>query len=567
MSKDKSFVQNTMILFAAMLVSKILGAVFKIPLTNILGGTGMGYYSAAYSLFTPIFAITAAGIPTVMVKTTARLVGGKAYGEARRMLSIALKTFGAVGAVGSLIMILLAVPFSDFISGSPESLYAMLAISPSVFICCIGSVYRGYYEGLNDMAPTALSVVIEAAVRTAVGLAAAFGVTAYAAECFNSGMPFFSVIYQTAEQSAAAALPFAAAAATAAVTLSELAGTAFLKIKYSFGKKTDTPDNAVTVKYKSSMSVAKRLIKDCIPIAIGSVVINLSSVIDLVTITRCIDYSVSNASEYFNSNFGSIIALHGGTVSLGNFMYGSYTGIAMTMVMLIPAFTGMLSKSALPQIAAAWAVGDFARFKSKVSLVIRSNILIGVPLYLGLAVLSEPVLRLLYSSRPDEVALSVIPMAVLSIGGIFTTLTSSFFAIFQVIGREDLPIRLMLFASAVKLVLNVFLITMPQINIIGAALSSTVSYAAAAAGSWLALENHCKMDLKLIKMSIPIFIAGICCAASAYFCCNYCLERFSSLISIAISVAVSAIIYIILLIFSGNLKLKSLLNRQNLKKS
>ncbi|MCH5323692.1 MAG: polysaccharide biosynthesis protein [Eubacterium sp.] len=567
MSERKSFAQNTVILFIAVLISKTVSALFKIPLTNILGGAGMGYYSAAYSLFNPIFAVTAAGIPTVIVKVTARFAGGGRYDDARRTLRVALRTFGLLGLIGTVVLIALAAPFSTFAAQSPESLYAVLAIAPSVFLCCVGSVFKGYYEGLSNMAPTAVSIIVESVSRAAIGLTSSFFIVNYASDCFNAGLPVFGNNVSSIEQAIAAALPFAAAAATLSATIGELCGAAVFALKWRFGKKTADTANKVKGKEKSGIEIAKSLIKDCVPIWIGSVVINLSSFIDLITITRCINYSIGSASEYYQSTFGRIISLHGGDVNFGNFMFGSYTGIAVTMVMLIPAFTGMLSKSALPDIAAAWSIGDFRNFKRKVTLVIRSNLLIGIPLYLGLAAISEPALGLLYASRPEEAAVSVLPMTVLSVGGVFMTLASSFFAIFQVIGRSDLPVRIMLFALGVKLVLNVFLIPIPEINITGAALSSSIAYAAAAFGGYFALENHCKMGFGLLSLTAVPLISGLSCAAAAFFSYNFFVQHFSQTLSLLFGVATGAILYVFLLIIQGGVDLKNLLNRQIFKKS
>ncbi len=567
MKEKKSFAENTVILFVAVLISKTVSAVFKIPLTNILGGEGMGYYSAAYSLFNPIFAVTAAGIPTVIVKVTARLVGAGRYGDARRTLHIALRTFGIIGFVGTAALTALAFPFCSFAAQSQESIYAVLSIAPSVFLCCVGSVYRGYYEGLSNMAPTAISLIIESVSRAVIGLSASFFTVEYAVECYNNGLAVFGSNAASVEQAISAALPFAAAAATLSATLSELCGTAFLALRCRFCRAERNIPQTPPRSRKSGRETALSLIKDCIPIAAGAVVVNLSSFIDLITITRCINYSVDAAPEYFQSRFGGIISLHGGEVSLGNFMFGSYTGLAVTMVMLIPAFTGMLSKSALPDIASAWSRGDLYAFKRKVTLVIRSNLLIGIPLYFGLAAVSEPALTLLYSSRPEEISVSILPMAVLAIGGAFMTLASSFFSVFQVIGRSDLPIRLMLFACAIKLVLNVFLISVPQINITGAALSTAISYAAAAFGGYLALENHCKMGFGLAQMTVAPLISGIFCAAAAFFGYRFYIGYFSPVLSLIFCVITGGALYIFLLIIQGGIDVKNLLNRQIFKKS
>ena len=96
-----------------MVISKVVGALFKIPLTNILGGIGMGYYSTAYSIYSPVFAMTAAAIPTVIIKTVADNVASEKYANAQKVLKTALAVFGTIGGIGTSLIILFAKPFSD----------------------------------------------------------------------------------------------------------------------------------------------------------------------------------------------------------------------------------------------------------------------------------------------------------------------------------------------------------------------------------------------------------------------------------------------------------------------
>ena len=127
-----------------MIITKVIGALFKIPLTNIIGGIGMGYYSGAYSLYMPVFAVTAAGIPTVIIKSVAQNIAASRYKNTEKVLRTALVIFGTIGLLGSALIVLLAVPFSEIVAGSPQCLWAILCISPSVFLCCISSVIKGY---------------------------------------------------------------------------------------------------------------------------------------------------------------------------------------------------------------------------------------------------------------------------------------------------------------------------------------------------------------------------------------------------------------------------------------
>lgn len=564
LKSTKSFTQNTVILFISMIISKIVGALFKIPLTNIIGGIGMGYYSTAYSLYTPIFAVTAAAVPTVIVKVTAQCAAVREYAGIKKTLKTALITFGLIGFAGTVIILMLAFPFAKYVAQSPESALSIIMISPSVILCCISSVFKGYYEGLCNMAPTAFSQVAESVSRAVFGLTASLLAVKYGMDCYSAGGVVYGIAVQSEEEALHAIFPYAAAGAVAAVTLSELTAAVCLIIRYKFGKKDFI--YVGTEKTESFRHIAKNLIKECIPIALGAVAVNLSSFIDLITIPRCISYTVSANSGYFTAVFGDIIHSQGGVLKLSNFIYGSYTGVAGTMFMLIPAFTGMLGRSALPELAMAWSVKNKRLFNRKLSVVLRSNFIIGFPLYLGMAALSQEILTLLYSNRPDEAAISALPLFILSIGGVFLTLSATFFSVFQIIGRPDLPVKLMLAGAAVKLIFNIFLITIPNVNICGAAISTVISHAFTALGGYLALENVTGDDFNIFRLLFSPLFSGVVCAVSSFAAIKYIDFSDSLIINLLFSVLIGGFVYGISLIFTGGINIKYLKNRQKIIK-
>lgn len=547
-----------------MVISKIVGAVFKIPLTNILGGIGMGYYSTAYSLYTPVFAMTAAAIPTVIIKTVADNVALHKFANAQKVLRTAVLTFGTIGIVGTTAILVLAKPFVDVVAQSPQSVWGIIVIAPSVCLCCVSSVFKGYYEGCCNMMPTAVSQVAESVCRAVVGLGTSYFILDHGMKCFEDGKEIFGAIAQNESTAIDIIMPYAAAGAVLAVTASELCALVCLIIRKKFCKKvidTSVGDTATD----KTFTIAKRLIKACVPVSVAAIVVNLSSFIDLITIPRCLNFALSCDSEYFRSCFSDIISCQGGAVRLANFMYGSYTGLSWTMFMLIPSFTAMFGRSALPQIASAWTLGNKKDFERKVTMVLRSNFVIGFPLYLGLSSMSRQVLEFLFSGRQQEVGVSTIPLFILGLGGVFLTLSSTFISIFQVIGRSDLPIKLMLPGCAVKLIFNVFMLSVPEININGAAISTVVMYAVVSLGGYFALENVTGIDFHVIRrMAVPLF-SGIVCAITAHFMYIFASESMNKVISLFTAIGAGGIIYIFLLIIFNEINIKSLLNRQKTK--
>ena len=275
------------------------------------------------------------------------------------------------------------------------------------------------------MMPSAVSQVAESVCRAVTGLSVSHLIIEYGMICYAGGERVFGVIAGSESEAVDIIMPYAAAGAVLAVTVSELCALVCLLVRKKVCKRIidtsagDTSTDRVAV-------IAKRLIKSCIPVSAAAIVVNLSSFIDLITIPRCLNFALSSDPGYFTASFSDIIKAQGGAVRLANFMYGSYTGLSWTMFMLIPSFTAMFGRSALPQIAGAWTLGNRKEFERKVTVVLRSNFVIGFPLYLGLSAMSRQILEFLFSGRQQEVTVSATSLFILGLGGVFLTLSSTF---------------------------------------------------------------------------------------------------------------------------------------------
>ena len=164
--KKQGFVKGSAILVGMVVVTKALGLLYKVPLANILGGTGMGYFSAAFSVFTPIFALAAAGIPSAMARLAAENAALGRYANLRRQKRVAMVIYTAAGLAGCGGIVLLA----QLGAGQPEVKWALMCLAPSVVFCCVMNTERGYHEGLGNMLPTAFSEIGETLLRLVLGL-------------------------------------------------------------------------------------------------------------------------------------------------------------------------------------------------------------------------------------------------------------------------------------------------------------------------------------------------------------------------------------------------------------
>ena len=519
-------------MFVAMFITKIIGAILRIPLTNMLGGVGMGYFSTAYSFFNPVYTVLAAGLPTIVTKLTAQSVSCQRYKEARKIKSAALIISLGAGLLGTVFMFVFAVPFADFAASSPESLWSVLAIAPSVIFCCLAAAYRGYYEGLSNMMPTAVSQVVESIIKAVMGLGLSYFVLNLGAQ---------GLISQEKT------LPYAAAAAVLGVTFGEFCGTLFLIIRSRTLKDSITESELMSsVEPPRKRELVRRIIIESLPISLGAVIINIGSFIDLLTISSGIQKSLYENQAYFIEQYPLAISEAGSNL-FGNFVYGSYTGIVLSIFMIITSMTALVGKSSLPSIAAACECGRNGEVERHVSILLSSIFIIGMPLCFSLSVLSEPVLTLLYPVRIAEVSVSTLPLSVLCIGGVPIALCGALFSVFQAVGRSDLPIKLMMAGSALKLILNLILLNIPQLSVCGAAISTVTSHVLVMILGIILMRNSLGIKCRIFSLCIRPAFASFACAASALFAYYYLFDYLHSVIRMSLTVLAGGVVYIILL--------------------
>lgn len=560
---EKRYIKNTVILFASMAITKIVGALFKIPLANLLGGTGMGYFSTAYGLYSPIFALTAAGIPTVMMRITARCAASGDKPHALAVRKYALIMFTVIGLIGSAAVLIFSRTFAMNIAHSPKSTPAIICISPAVMLCCMSSVLRGYREGLSNVMPSAAAAVAEAVSRAVFGLGFSYSVIFYAKSAFQSGKKVFGEDVTTFEQAFNTALPYAAAGAILAVSISELCGLlAMIIIERRYkGGETMPPRSTYCRR-----GICVQLLRETAPIAASALVMNCVSFIDLLTVTGTLTRSSARDPEYFNTAFGNILDICGGIEGLPNFMYGSYTGIAMSLFMLIPSFAGMTEKTAAPEIAAAWEQNDARKLYDKIKLQLRAGAIIACPACFGAAALAEPILNMLYKSRPAEVFVSLQPFIILCMGGIFMVLSSALFGIFQSINKAHIPLILMTGSVIIKLLLNPLLISIPQINISGAPLSGTVGYIFITICGSVILNKKLPKKVNVFSAVRKPLLCGIVCGFMAYIAYSLLNGKVNPMLSVLFSTFTGAVVYVILLILVGVFRTNGIITRKNTKK-
>lgn len=467
--------------------AKVMGAFFKIPLTNILGGVGMSYFSCAYSLFMPVYALTVTGVSSAVARMTAQSMALGMTDNAGKIRRIALMVFSAAGLAGSLLTFFLSKPFSVYSVNSPQAAAAVAMISPAVFFGCITAVERGYYEGMSNMYPTALSQVAEGIVKVVGGLWLCGYVTAHS----ESVMKFFPGITDVRA--------VAAAAGIMGVTLSSLGAVLFFAVLRLFRQHEKSTDHTVM----SGRRITRELISTALPIGISALVTNLTALIDMWTVIGCISY------------FGTSVKVPAGISAeeMPHFIYGSFAGIAITVFNLVPSVTNMLGKGALTCITDHWESGSRHGLERSASQALFTSAVIAVPAAAGMIVLAPEIMNFLFPQQSDEVEICINALRLMMPGMVFLCISFPLFSMLQAIGKSVLPLKIMIFGTAVKLVGNLALI--PHMGVDGAALSTTVCY-----GVILAVSFAAFLRASGVRICAPPFMgiiyAGFMCGGVAY---------------------------------------------------
>lgn len=503
MSK-KSFLKGAAILGIAGLLVQVMGAVFRIPLGNIIGDEGMGYYQTAYPIYVFLLVFSTNGAPAAISKMTSERIAVGRCDEAHRVFKLSFILMFVMGIAAFSLFFFGAEPIVNAL-GNPGAYYAMVAIAPALLFVPVMAVFRGYFQGMQEMGPTAASQLIEQAVRVTVGLVLAVVLVSKGLE-------------------------YAAAGATVGTSIGPVAGVLVLAFIY-FIKKNKLPlANQTDSKEKESAgSILKTLAVIAIPITIGVSILPIMNIADVVIVMRRLQ-SVGYTGEEANA------------------LYGQLTGMAGPVINIPMALALSMALSMVPAIAAAASTKDTAFLKMNVRLGLRTSMIIGVPCSFGLMALSEPIMRLLYPMQEESAVGSAGCLFLLSIGIVFLCIAQTMAGTLQGLGRPGIAVWGLAAGFAVKCVSTYILCGMPELNVDGAAIGSTLGYITIGIMNFVAVKKLTGITFD-IKLSVwkPVISGAV---MFAIVVCVYKLMYgiIGNSLSTVASICVGAAVYGVMLI-------------------
>lgn len=528
------FIKGALIIAIANILVKLIGAVFKIPLDRaILQTDGMALYNTSYTIYNLLFVISTAGLPTAISKLVAEADSRGDFAASEKILRVSFVLLICLGGAGMLILLFGARFFSSLV-GYPDAYLTMAAMSPSLlFVGCM-SAFRGYFQGKQNMLPTAVSEVIEAISKLFVGLSIAY------------------VLLPKGKM-------FASAGAIFGVTVGSILGTVFLFVCYLKKRELRHCEGSKP----STRSVLKSIVKTAIPITLGVSVFTLTSFIDTATVTNQLKGYINESQVAEQSILSNLDAKRGEqflsisqelsddekvTEQKAAFVYG-YLVRAITLFNMPAVVIAAIGTSVVPAIAAANAEKDKEKSKKYTCSALTIATVLALPCALGMSVLAKPILALIYNDSGFSVLLNIMGIAV-----VFLTLVQIANALLQAWGKVWIPVINMLIGGAVKIIVNLVLVGKPEVNITGAPIGTLLCYMTVVILDVIFIIKYSKIKPSFLNMLIKPVMCTAFMGIFTYASYKALVMHTGDVIALIGSIAVSCIVYFAAIIFTRTLK-------------
>lgn len=467
-NKKETFMQGVVTIMFSQILIKVLGLIYTLYLTNRegFGDAGNAIYASGYQIYALLLTVSSIGVPNAISKLVSeRLAVGDNKG-ANKIFKVALVTFGALGAIGSMLLFFGAHVIAYSWTQIPESELTLVALAPAIFFVSISSVFRGYFNGRRTLKITARAQTIEQVFKTVLTIGIV-EIVAYATSTSTEMM---------------------AAGANVATTLATFSSFAYLFMYYRLKRKEigNEIQSSTNYKYENVKTIVKNILMVSIPLTLSSIMTSFNKNIDSFTVKRIL-------STYMPADIATKL-------------YGQLSGKVDTVTNLPLAINIAFATALVPAISAAKAKNDRETATKRTSFSLLTSMLIGLPCVVGMIVFAQPILNLLYPNAKEGALL----LQLISVSVIFSILDQTINGALQGFGKVMIPATALGIGCLVKLVLNIVLLKIPFFNVYGAAIGSIACHAVAFTIVFNVLKKYVKLDLPLGKFVIkPVIATGI----------------------------------------------------------
>ena len=439
--KQRSLIGGISLLGIAGIICKVVGVLYRIPLAGSIGPAGMGIYQQVYPSYNLMLTIASAGIPVAISRTVASCLARNDTRNARRVFRASAVMLTILGLIMFLIMLLFSRQFAAA-AGTPESYLSFMSIAPSLFLVCAMSAFRGEMQGRRRMAPTAISQLIEQVGKVFIALP-------LASYMYGTGTSFMDSCAR------------GAAGALIGTSCAEACALLFMIATHCLsGRELNAVVQDETIPAESYKSICRNIIVIAIPISIGACIVPFANTID--------SYMLVNIMKGYMPDSDALIR------------YGVYSGLVLPLINVPTALAMAMSINLVPTIATGVAVNDRSHVQRESATGLRFASLIGLPCSVGMSMLAEPILSVLYlgSGRytPEQIHLGGELLTYSALTIILFTQVQATSGILQGLRKQRIPMYTLLVGVAMKIALNYTLVRIPNFDIHGAPLASLLCY-------------------------------------------------------------------------------------------
>ena len=504
--KKQSFLGGAAVLAFGIMAVKVIGAVFKIPLRNILGEGGSADFSNAYNIYATMLTISTAGLPVALSKLVSEAYARGRTRQAQRTFNLSLIVFLVLGLV-SFSLMWWGNDYLASLLNNPRAAYGIRTLAPAVV--CVGclSAFSGYAQGRQYMTPTAVSQILEALCKLVFGLALSLWL-------LRVGQPDY----------------IAAAGAIGGVTIGTILSLVYMAVNYLRHR----PAVQSGERCATGRAIVRRLLALAIPITIASSMVSIITLID----TSLVQGQLQNALGY--------------TLKETRHLYGTYSS-GMNLYNLPSSMMTALTISVIPTVSASLARNDRVHTSRVINSSLRVTGLMAFPMGLGLWALAEPIMKLCYPRYDSELGGSL--LAVLGIASMFVCLMLISNSILQSYGRVHVPVFTMLIGGVVKIIFNYNLTAVPSINIHAAPFGTLVCFVIVSSLNlffvYRTMEDKPNYFKVFAKPLVASLVMAVCAKVSyRFFTAHIALggATTTQIVNVGLAVVLAVIVYVALVL-------------------
>ena len=513
MNKNNTFLKGTIVLTASGIFVKLLSAVYRIPITRMIGAQGMGHYSATFNVFMPFFSFAIAGITPTVSKLCAKC-DVKDKNSIFNIKKKASKCFGLLSLLMSILALITAWIYSQKIE-SPIIFYGVLIMCPNLIFACFEAIYRGVSQGTLDMIPTAKGSLTESLSKVLIGVSSVY----------IAGM----VVKNNAGEAQLICAFFT-------VTISGF--LCWWYFKENFKEKYN---DFVKTKTNITNSI---LISMFLPISFSALVVSFANFFDTVVCLSIVknisDYSLMTAYPFISFSAVQDKAM---------WLFGVYQGLCLSVTNLIPSLAAAVGSRGLPLITKS-AEHGFKEMDKSVTLIFKITAAVTVPISIFTSFFPFEILSVLYGDRGAQTELAAYFLKILAPLSIITSFSFPFNSTLHALGKSTSVLKILMLACGVKIAVGTFLCSMDKINIMGCIYSQVVFRFTVFFMSVREIKKG-RNTIKTVRFMIVPFVVSYVLASFVRALRNFVLYNLPVVFNTFFCGSIFVVSYVVIMFFTG----------------